>query len=101
MFATAPGKAFAKERGWTGGTDSIFNFVQWLADNYPLKFRGDPIASWQRQAAKLRAQKDPHAALLHYHSFMTDTATIRETLMEAAVHVEGEIDAAIDRARGK
>jgi hypothetical protein len=92
------GKAFVAKHGWTG---SVLDAVQWLADNYPLRFRGDPIPSWQRQATKLRAGKNPHAALAHYHSFMSETASLRESLVEAAGQVESEIDAAIDRARGR
>jgi hypothetical protein len=75
--------------------------VDWLGQTYPLKFKGDPIPSWQKRAAKLRSEKNPHAALRHYHSCMSDTATLREALMESAGAAEAEIDAAIDRARGK
>jgi hypothetical protein len=92
------GKAFARDRGWTG---SVFHLVEWLSEEYPLRFKRDPISSWEKQAAKLRAQKNPHAALAHYHSFMSETATLREALMESASAAEAEIDAAVDRARGK
>ncbi len=92
------GKSFAAKHGWTG---SVFDCVNWLAENYPLKFRKDPIPSWQKQAKKLRAAKNPHAALAYYHSFMMQTARLREVLEESAGRAEAEIDAAIDRARGK
>jgi hypothetical protein len=92
------GREFARKRGWTG---SVFHLVEWLAEIYPLSFKRDPISSWQKQAAKLRAEKNPHAALAHYHSFMSETATLREALMESAGAAEAEIDAAVDRARGK
>jgi hypothetical protein len=92
------GRAFAMERGWTG---NMLEFVDFLSDHYPLKFRGDPVPSWRHQVAKLRAQKNPHAALAHYHSFMAQTADIREALSEAAGRVEEQIDMEIDRARGK
>jgi hypothetical protein len=68
---------------------------------YPLKFRGDPIPSWHKRAAKLRSETNPHAALRHYHSFMLETTKLRDALMESAAAAEAEIDAAIDRLRGK
>ena len=74
------GKAFAAKHQRKG---SPFQLVEWLSDNYPLKFRGDPIASWRKQAARLRSQKNPNAALTHYHSFMTETADLREAIGEA------------------
>jgi hypothetical protein len=95
---SAKGRAFAAGRGWTG---SVLELVQWLADNHPLRFRRDPVPSWRKQAAKLRGTKNPHAALAHYQSFMTETSDLREALDEAARQAEAEIDAAIDRARGK
>ena len=90
------GKAFAAKHQWKG---NLLQLVEWLGNNYPLRFRGDPIASWKKQAAKLRSQKNPHAALAHYHSFMTETANLREAIEEATSQVEAEIDAAIDGAR--
>jgi hypothetical protein len=95
---TSEGKAFAAKRGWSG---NILQSVDWLADNYPFRFRRDPISSWERQLKKLRSQKNPHTVLLHYHSFMTETANLRDTIEHAAGQVEAEIDSAIDRARGK
>jgi hypothetical protein len=95
---SAEGKAFAAKHGWKG---NAFRLVEWLGDNYPLSFRGDPIASWRKQAAKMDSHRNPHAALTHYHSFMTETANLREALEEAAGQVEAGIDAAIDQARGR
>jgi hypothetical protein len=92
------GKAFAEQRGWEG---NVLQFVEWLGDNYPLRFKGDPTGSWRKQLDTLRARKNPHAALNHYHSFMMETADLREAVEEAAMQVEAEIDAAIDRARGR
>jgi hypothetical protein len=90
------GKAFAISRGWSG---NMLQLVAWLAANYPHKFRSDPIPSWKAQAARLRANKNPHVALSNYQSFMASTADIREALEESAAAAEAEIDAAIDRAR--
>jgi hypothetical protein len=92
------GKMFATKQGWSG---NLLQLVEWLGQTYPLTFRGDPIPSWQKRAARLRAQKNPHAALRYYHFFMSETADLREALMEAAHAAEAEIEAAIDRARGK
>jgi len=92
------GKKLAAERGWTG---NVLNWIGWLADNYTFKFRRDPVASWRKQAAKLRLNRNPHAALAHYHSFIIETASFREAMEEAARQAEAEIDMLIDRARGK
>lgn len=89
------GKKFAATHGWKG---SVGGLVDWLADTYPFKFKRDPIPSWRSQAAKLRAQQNPHAALQHYWSFMGGTQAIRDMLGEAAAAAEAEIDAATDRA---
>jgi hypothetical protein len=75
-------------------------FVEWLGTRYPLKYRSDPIARWQKQAAKLRAEKNVNTALRRYHTFMTETASIRDAIRESAAACEAEIDAAIERARG-
>jgi hypothetical protein len=93
------GKEFGRANGFPGG--SMFTFVEWMATNYPFQFRKDPIQSWQVGAEALRAERNPHKALNRYHSFMEATADIRETLMDSAGAVEQEIDALIDRARGK
>jgi len=92
------GKQFGRERGYRG---SIKDFIPWLTKEYPLKFKGDPIPGWRKRVEKLRIEKNPHTALFKYHAFMSDTAKLREELEEACGQVEAEIDAAIDRARGK
>lgn len=95
---TDEGKAFAKERNFNG---SVRDYIQWLAAEYPLTFRKDPIPSWHKRAESLRLEKNVHAALGKYQNFMTKTAALREALMDSSGQVEAEIDAAIDRARGK
>lgn len=95
---TDEGRAFQKSHGFVGETP--FVTMKWLEDNYPVKFRGDPIASWERRAEALHADRNAHAALNRYHSFMVETADLRETLCDSALAAENEIDAAIDRARG-
>jgi len=75
-------------------------FNEWLASNYNLKYRRDPVPRWKERAKKLRAESNPHAALRNYHNFMTETVSIREALMESAAACGAEIDAAIQRARG-
>jgi hypothetical protein len=92
------GKAFARKHGFSG---NLLQFIEWLAETYPLKFRGDPIPTWQKRAAKLRSQQNPHTVLRHYQSFILQTATLRDALMESAGAAEAEIEAAVDRARGK
>lgn len=95
---TEEGETFAAQHGWSG---SKFSLVEWLGTNYPLKCKHDPIPAWEKQAVKLRAQKNPHAVLAHYQSFMTETAPLRDAIYESAAAAEAEIDAAIDRMRGK
>jgi hypothetical protein len=91
------GRVFAEQRGWKG---SLSQFLEWAGNNYPFGFKGDPVGSWRKQVAKLRARKNPHAALEHYHSFMTETSDLREAVEETAARAEVEIDDAIDRTRG-
>ena len=92
------GREFARERGFSG---TMIQLIQWLGGHYAMKVRRDPVASWRKQANTLRSGKSAHRALAHYHSFMMDTAAFREMIEEAAGAVEQEIDAAIDRMRGK
>ncbi|MBJ7402172.1 MAG: hypothetical protein JHD07_02275 [Bradyrhizobium sp.] len=92
------GRAFAAERGWNG---NMHQFIEFLRSNYPHKFRSDPIESWRAQARRLRAGKNPHAALSTYQSFMASTQDLREAIDESAAAAEREIDMLIDRARGK
>jgi hypothetical protein len=92
------GKKFAIEHGWKGNR---LQFIEWLGKNYPLKYKSDPITSWQKQVTKLRAREDPHAALTHYHSFMTESASLREEILETAMYAEMEIDRLIDEACGR
>lgn len=90
------GKSFAIERGWSGNMRQL---IEWLQTNYPLKVRSDPIPSWKSQAARLRANKNPHIALANYQAFITSTADIREALEQSAGAAEREIDSLIDQAR--
>ena len=91
------GAAFVKEQGWRGST--MGELIAYLAANYPFKTRGDPIAGWQRQAAKLRRQTNPNLALQHFQTFTDQTAELRTALEQSAGAAEAEIDAHIDRMR--
>ncbi|PWB83737.1 MAG: hypothetical protein C3F11_05035, partial [Methylocystaceae bacterium] len=75
------GKLYAFDHGFRG---NMLELVEWLASDYPHKFRADPIPSWQAQAARLRANKNPHIALSNYQSFMASTADLREALDQSA-----------------
>lgn len=92
------GKKFGREKGFSG---SVFQFVTWLAENYPFPFRSDPIAGWQARAARIREEKNPHRALKKYRDFMTQTADARDALDDAHRQVDQYIDEQIDRMRGK
>ncbi|HWA70237.1 MAG TPA: hypothetical protein VG821_10455 [Rhizomicrobium sp.] len=78
----------------------MHDFIKWIEINYPLTFRDDPIRSWERRAEALRSDKNSHSALNRYHSFMEQTAELREEIYESAAAAEAEIEAAIDRRRG-
>lgn len=92
------GRKFATQNNWSVGRPGAL--ADYLADNYPFKFRGDPIRSWERQAKRLRAKRNGHAALAHYNSFMLETAVLRDQLEQTAGLVEAEIDNLIESARG-
>lgn len=91
------GKKYAAENGFPGG--NMHDFIKWIEAHYPLTIRGDPIKSWEKRAETLRADKNPHSALNRYHSFMEQTAELREEIYESAAAAEAEIDAATDRMR--
>jgi hypothetical protein len=93
---TEEGRAFALSHGFKG---SIRDLIEFLSANYSVQFRSDPIPSWNKQAATMRANRNPHAAMAKYHSFMISTANVREALEESAGAAEAEIEAAVDRMR--
>jgi hypothetical protein len=92
------GKAFAAENGFEG---NVLQSVDFLKEKYPLRYRRDPIPSWQAQAQKLRAKADAHIALTHYQSFVKQTGPLRAALEQSAAAAEAEIEAESDRMRGK
>jgi hypothetical protein len=92
------GRAFAAKHGWSG---NLLQLIDWLGKNYPIRFKADPVASWQKQAAKLRARKNPHAALAHYSSFITETADLRGAIEGSAAQAEAEVDQSVDEHRGR
>jgi len=47
----------------------------------------------------LRANRNPHAAMAKYHSFMISTANIGEALEESAGAAEAEVEEASERMR--
>jgi hypothetical protein len=92
------GRAFAAEKKFSG---SLFAFVAWLGENYPLQVRRDPIASWRTAAGDLARETEPHKALEKYRRFMDRTAGLRERIEESCAQVEQYIDEQIDRMRGR
>lgn len=92
------GRKYAIENGWSGNR---LELVRWLEENYPFQYRKDPIPGWQKQAAKVRREADPHLALARYDRFLTETDKVREWIGETASQVDAEISNAIDRMRGK
>ena len=91
------GKKFARENKCPEMT--VFQFVDWIKDNYPLQYRGDPIPSWQERARKLREETNPNQALKKYRSFIDQTAKMRENIEEGAAQVDAYIDGQIEKMR--
>jgi hypothetical protein len=96
---TTEGRDFGQKEGWNG--KSMFEFVAWLGEKYPLRVKKDPIPGWERRVKRLRSQGNPHIALANYYSFMTETQSLRDLLTESAMAAEAEIDRLIDERRGK
>ena len=92
------GKAFLRERGFKG---SMTDAIEVLQEEYPFRFRNDPIPSWKASAKKLRAGGNPHATLNHYHSFIKQTGALRAAIEQSAAAAEAEMEAASDRMRGR
>jgi hypothetical protein len=92
------GKGFLAARGFRG---SMTDAIDFLGQEYPFRYRRDPIPGWQAQAKKLRSNGNPHSALDHYRGFIEQTASLRAALEQSAAAAEAEIEAASDRMRGK
>lgn len=92
------GRDFLKERAFEG---SVLAGVEVLQAHYPFRVRRDPIPAWRAYTKRLRGLGSPHAALSAYHAFIETTGPIRAALEQSAAAAEAEIDAAIDRMRGK
>ena len=90
-------KKFARDNGCPEMT--VFQFVDWIKDNHPLKYRSDPIPSWQERSNSLRREANPNQALKKYRSFIDQTATIRENIEEGAAQVDAYIDGQIEQMR--
>ncbi len=55
---TDEGKKFAREKGWRKG--SVADLVDWVANNYPLPIKNDPISGWRKRADNIRRETSPH-----------------------------------------
>jgi hypothetical protein len=73
--------------------------VNWLEQNYPFKFKGDPIEGWLKRSVRLRREADPHKALKMYRSFMDETAELRESVEESTSAVDQYVEGQIERMR--
>lgn len=96
---TDKGQAFAKSHGWKG--KNLIQLSDWLAENYPVQFKRDPISSWRKRVDKLRRGKSAHLALSNYQSFMKATREVRDALNETARQIDDGIDRLVDERRGK
>lgn len=91
------GKRFAQDNKFPGG--NMLVFIEWLAKNYPLQFKGDPISSWNKRADQLFQERNSAKALRKYRTFMDETADLRDQIDETTSQVDNYIDEQIDRAR--
>ena len=94
---TEEGKQFAKDNGFPGG--NMLVFIEWLSNNYPLKFKGDPIPAWKKRADLLYQERNSAKALKKYRTFMDETADVREQIDETTSQLDNYIDEQIDRAK--
>lgn len=92
------GREFLAERAFEG---SVLAGIDVLQADYPFRVRRDPIPAWRAYTKRLRLVGNPHAALGAYHSFVETTGALRAAIEQSAAAAEAEIDAAIDRMRGK
>jgi hypothetical protein len=92
------GKTFLRERGFKG---SMMDAIKTLEADYPFRFRKDPIPGWQSLAKKLGTLDDGNVALDRYHTFVKQTGALRGALDQGAAAAEAEIEAAMDRMRGR
>jgi hypothetical protein len=88
------GRAFALKNGFAAG-----HIVNWLEQNYPFTFKGDPIEAWRKRSERLRREPDPHRALKMYRSFMDETAELRESIEESTSAVDQYIEGQIELMR--
>lgn len=88
------GRAFARENGFAGG-----HIVEWLGQNYPFKFRIDPIAAWRKRSDRLRREANPHRSLKMYRTFMDETTEFRECIEESTSAVDRHVEGQIERMR--
>lgn len=88
------GRAFALNNGFFSG-----HIVDWLGQNYPFAFKGDPIEAWRKRSERLRHEPDPHKALKMYRSFMDETAELRESIEESTSAVDQYVEGQIERMR--
>jgi hypothetical protein len=94
------GKAFAASRQ-PPPLVTVDQCINWIAENYPGLKRCDPIPSWEKRLKSLQSETNPHVALKKYFEFITQTEELRELISEHASQLDAEIQAQIDRIRGK
>ncbi|MBY5624060.1 hypothetical protein [Rhizobium leguminosarum] len=93
------GHKFASENGFSGR--SIHDLVDWLAANYRLTIKKDPVPGWKRRVQRLRSKANTHLAVATYVDFLRDTLQFREDLAESCAAAEAEIDRQIDEIRAR
>jgi hypothetical protein len=95
---TEEGNEYARKHGANDKT--VGSYVEWIASNYPLDFKRDPIASWRKRLESLRAESNPHAALKKYHELIRQSENLREEIDQTAAAFDQEIERQMDAARG-
>ncbi len=97
--ATDEAKEFARLNGCQvqGG----FAYVDWIAKNYKLPIKKDPIENWRKRKDRLRLEENPHKALKLYRNFIDETVEIRNEIADSHAAFDRYIDGLIDERRGK
>ena len=77
---TEEGKAFARGHlpqplGWPA-------YLDWFERTYRLPVPRDPVRGWRSRQRRLSVERNPHAALKRYRTFMTETEQFRDWIDE-------------------
>lgn len=96
---TAQGRAFFQER--RPPVKTLDDIVKFIINNYPFVVRTDPVQLWLKRAESIGKEKDPHKCLEKYQQLVDQMADVQLAVESATETLHGEIQAQMDRMRGK